>query len=369
MKKTVTINLDKTVYNIDEDAFLRLQEYFEKLKQHFQQIKDAEEIMTDIEARIAELFNERLRYGMQVIGIKEVDEIIAIMGNPIDFEAETEHKVNSNDNEEEVDNDEAKTTTSSSENKRSKRLFRDTEHGYIGGVCAGLSSYFDIDIVYIRLVFLILLFFKVGFPIYIVCWFIIPGAKTTAQKLEMQGIDPTIENIKKYIQENIERLAERTERELKSDRTRGFFQQLGEGIIVLIQGAAKVLMALIGGFFGCLGFIILLSLIAALTFSIPFIFSGLGATMTPFGTNWYIEGLNVGNLALYPQLVISLLLFIGIPLGAIAYAIFQKIFQWKKTSKVVGWLIVIIWLASFSVSLYYGIHYANQLFMMNNIQY
>lgn len=362
MKKTVTINLAKTVYNIDEDAYIQLQEYFEKLKSHFQHLKDAEEILEDIESRVAELFNERLRYGMQVIGIKDVEEIIGIMGNPTDFEEASSENEQMNTEESFVDSN----SNATSNDKKKKRLYRDTETGYIGGVCSGLSQYADIDIVYVRLIFILMLFIKIGFPIYIIGWLIIPRAKTTAQKLEMQGIEPTIDNIKQHIQENLEKLADKTEKELKSERTKNFIQQVGESVVNLIQTAAKVLMALIGGFFGCLGVIILLSLIAALTFSIPFIFSGLGSTVTPFGFNWYIDGLNIGNLAMFPQLVISALLFIGIPLGSIAYAIFQKIFHWRKTPILVDWIVVVIWLISFSITLYYGIHYSNQLFLMNS---
>jgi phage shock protein PspC (stress-responsive transcriptional regulator) len=367
MKKTLTINLANTVYNIDEDAYQILLKYFENLKVHFKTEKDSEEIMNDIEARFSELFNERLRYGMQVITQKEVQEIISIMGNPSDFGTDN--------------SDESKTEEAEKENQqdsepeaepifpqRQKRLYRDTENGFIGGVAAGFSQYLNIDIVWIRLLFVafILLSGSTFILIYLLLWIIIPEARTSAQKLEMRGEEPTIENIKKFVKENVEKIAEKTERELKSERTRGFFHEIGEGFARLTQGVAKGIMAIIGGCFGCLGFIILLSLISALAFCTPFIFTGISTPFMPFGTNLYIEGINVGNLAMFPQFIIASLVFIGIPLGAIAYSIFQKIFHWQRTSVAAGWILVGVWLISFAVMIYYGIHYANQIFMFNS---
>lgn len=367
MKKTLTINLANTVYNIDEDAYHILQDYFEGLRKHFKNEKDSDEIMADIEARFGELFDERLRYGMQVITQKEVQEIIAIMGNPSEIETPNEEQ-NSTVNE----NEESSKTEPASEHesgKKRKRLYRDIDNGYIGGVAAGLSQYTNVDIAIVRLIFV--LFIVLGFgtiiPIYIVCWIIMPEAKTSAQKLEMRGEEPTIENIKNFVKENVERIADKTEKELKSDRTRNFFQQVGEMLVSLLQAMGKIATALLGGFFGCLGFLILLILVGVLALSIPFIFSGISPQFMPFGTNIYIEGINMGNIAMFPQFIAALLAFIGIPLGAIAYAIFQKLFNWKKTSTTASWILVVIWLISFGVTAYYGIHYANQIFMINEM--
>jgi phage shock protein PspC (stress-responsive transcriptional regulator) len=365
MKKTLSINLANTVYNIDEDAYQILQDYFEGLRIHFKNEKDSDEIMTDIEARFSELFNERLRYGMQVITQKEVMEIIAIMGNPNEIETQSEESTETNEDKKEPSETAAEGDNGSQ--KIQKRLYRDIETGYIGGVAAGISQYLNVDIAIIRLILVLLIILGFGtiIPIYIVCWIIIPEAKTSAQKLEMRGEAPTIENIKNFVKENVERVAEKTEKELKSERTRSFFHQVGEAIMKIIQVLAKIATALIGGFFGCLGFMILMLLVGVLAFSIPFIFSGISSPFMPFGTNIYIEGINMGNVAMYPQFIAALLVFIGIPLGAIAYAIFQKLFNWKKTSTLAGWILVIIWLISFGVTSYYGLHYANEIFMLN----
>ena len=82
MKKTLTVNLGGTVYHIDEDAYKLLDNYLNDLRCHFGKSTDAEEIVQDMETRIAELFNEYIKDGRQVITLHEVEEVIARMGNP-----------------------------------------------------------------------------------------------------------------------------------------------------------------------------------------------------------------------------------------------------------------------------------------------
>lgn len=362
MKKTLTINLANTVYHIDEDAYHQLQEYFEKLKQHFSNEADANEILSDIESRFAELFNERLKYGMQVITLKEVEETVNIMGNPCEFEDTT-------DSFESEPASSPQTEEAQSNTQRKKRkLYRDVENQKIAGVAAGISAYLNVDVTLIRVILLLLVLIGVGsiIPIYLILWIVIPEAKTAAQKLEMRGEEPTIENIKNFVKENVERISEKAEREIKAAQERNLAQKTGDGIIKIIQAIAKVLMAIIGGVFGLLGLVVLLMLLASIAFIIPLLITGAGSPFFPFGSNLYIEGYNLGNLALYPQLLLSLLLFIGIPLGAIAYAIFQKIFNWKPTPKSAGWILVTIWLISFTLSMYYGIIYAHEIFVINS---
>ena len=87
MKKTVTVNLDKTIFNIDDDAYTVLESYLEALHDHFKKEEGGQEIMNDIESRISELFKERLGFGMQVITLQEVNEVIAIMGQPDEIDS------------------------------------------------------------------------------------------------------------------------------------------------------------------------------------------------------------------------------------------------------------------------------------------
>jgi hypothetical protein len=129
MNKTVNINLAGIFFHIDEDAYLKLQRYLEAIKRSFTDSQGRSEIISDIEARIAELFSERTENDKQVISSKQVDEVIAIMGQPEDYLID-----------EELFEDEPKSTYRS-KSTTSKKLFRDTENSYIGGVASGLGHY------------------------------------------------------------------------------------------------------------------------------------------------------------------------------------------------------------------------------------
>ncbi|MGB5648399.1 MAG: hypothetical protein WBM55_14850, partial [Muriicola sp.] len=85
MNKTVNINLANVLFHIDEEAFKKLQRYLEAIKRSFSGTAGSEEIIADIEARIAELFQERMENDRQVITMKEVDAVIKVMGQPEDY--------------------------------------------------------------------------------------------------------------------------------------------------------------------------------------------------------------------------------------------------------------------------------------------
>jgi len=190
MKKTIIININGVIFNIDEDAYDKLQSYLDALKHYFGSKPEANEIIEDIEARIAELFLPRVSESKQSINLQDVEEIIKILGNPEDiagasdedFEAGSEYK---------------------SSRKSSRRLYRDTDHAMLGAFVQ-LAAYFAIDPVVFRLLFIALLFVGgLTFIIYIILWIAVPMAKTTAQKLEMRGENVTISNIERTFRQDI----------------------------------------------------------------------------------------------------------------------------------------------------------------------
>ena len=68
-----------------------------------------------------------------------------------------------------------------------KRLQRDTNHKVIGGVCAGLANYFDMDASLLRLLLaFMILFAGTGFWLYIILWIVMPAGN---------GFQPTAETI------------------------------------------------------------------------------------------------------------------------------------------------------------------------------
>ena len=143
MKKAIKINLSGIIFHIDDDAYEKLKTYLDTISRHFSNKQESKEIVDDIESRIAELFQEKISEENQVVTVKIVDEVIDIMGNPEDIA----------DSGEET---EAKGTFHETYNK-SKRLYRDPENSVIGGVCGGLSAYFNVDPVIFRLLFVIII--------------------------------------------------------------------------------------------------------------------------------------------------------------------------------------------------------------------
>ncbi len=190
MNKTVNINLAGIFFHIDEDAYARLQHYLEAIKRSLTNTSGQEEIIHDIEARIAELFSEKIKNEKQVIGLREVDEVISVMGQPEDY----------------VLDDEIFEDEPVYRKTRGKKLFRDTENSYIGGVSSGLAHYTGINALWIRILWILLTIFSTGafILIYIALWIFVPEAKTTADKLAMRGEPVTISNIERKIREGFD---------------------------------------------------------------------------------------------------------------------------------------------------------------------
>jgi phage shock protein PspC (stress-responsive transcriptional regulator) len=170
MKKNFSVNIGGRVFNIDDDAYERLNAYLSSLRKYFAADAGCEEIMTDIEGRIAELLDQKKPSGLTVINIDLINEVIAGMGEP-----------------DQLSSDETGTNHNSNHVKAPGKLYRDTDNRMVGGVAAGIAAYFNIDPTWIRLLFVASIFlYMTGAIVYLVLWFILPEAKTTAEKLEMQ---------------------------------------------------------------------------------------------------------------------------------------------------------------------------------------
>ena len=139
MKKTFTINISGIIFHIDEDAFEKLSNYLNSIKSCFNSSDGKDEIIADIEARIAEMLQAKISDSKQVITIEDISEIIAVMGEPEQIGAENGAQTKSN--------------YSSTETR--KRLYRDSDNKVLGGVCSGIGAYFNIDPVWIRVAFVI----------------------------------------------------------------------------------------------------------------------------------------------------------------------------------------------------------------------
>ena len=256
MKKTININLAGFVFYIDEDAYEALQKYLNNIRTYLGNTEGREEIIDDIESRIAELFSEKQK---QVITLIEINEVIEVMGQPEDYMSE--------------DEPEEKTADQQS----SKRLYRDPDSTVLGGVCSGVGHYLNIDAVWIRLIFLAMVWSGVSILIYFILWAIIPKAETTAQKLEMKGKAATFSNIEDYVRKGYENVKDDFKNvdfkgagEKAKQGASGFFAFLGELISKLLTALGKLLSFIANIMGKLLGVIILITtvaLIIALTVS------------------------------------------------------------------------------------------------------
>ncbi len=270
MKKVISINIGGSIFQVEEDAFDKLNAYLNELKKHFSTNPEGNEIITDIENRIAELLRSKINAFKAAITIEDVNEVTSSMGAPKDFAGgeETTGETTSQKTE-------SKTNSTSSEYQQS-RIYRDPDSRIIGGVCSGLGHYFKIDPLWIRLFFVIfsitilkVVFF--GFSpvlVYIILWIIIPEAKTTAEKLQMRKEQINIDNIQKSVQTEFNKVKDTMQSKDFQGKAESFARRLADFIKVLILGILNIIRIFAKVFFVVMGFIAIVVAISALSGSI-----------------------------------------------------------------------------------------------------
>ena len=195
MKKNFTVNISGLIFHMDDDAYQKLDRYMDSIKKHYKNSDGAEEIITDIETRIADLLQEKLSDKKQVITIDDINDVVKVMGQPYEFE--------SSETYEHVDTD-------FEPGKRPKRFYRDPDNKILAGVASGLGAYFRVDPLWFRAAFVAFSFVGgSGLIAYVILWILIPEAQSTAEKLEMQGEKVNIENIEKKIKTEIKDIEEK----------------------------------------------------------------------------------------------------------------------------------------------------------------
>jgi Putative stress-responsive transcriptional regulator len=187
MKITVSINLGGYSFNIDEDAYAELKRYLKNLELHFAGEESSSEILSDIETRMAELFRTKLTSYKQVINIEDVHQVITILGTP-----------------EDISDNEGPTARDKFSSPGYHRMYRDTDHRVIGGVCAGIAAYWNIELWLVRLIFFVLAMMGVGILIYLILYIVLPEARTTAEKIAMKGNPVNIHNIKDSVKQEFD---------------------------------------------------------------------------------------------------------------------------------------------------------------------
>ncbi|HYO21318.1 MAG TPA: PspC domain-containing protein, partial [Flavisolibacter sp.] len=182
MKKIININLSGRVIPIEDAAYDSLQRYIESLRRYFAKEEGRDEIINDIESRIAELMNDKIRKGAACVTEYDIEEIITAMGRVEDFEAaegETASASTVNDSTGGANYNRNNTYKQQGTHQRFKgRLYRDENDKFLGGVCSGIAAYMNVDPTVVRLLFAIITFggFGLGFLLYIVLWIVLPSS-------------------------------------------------------------------------------------------------------------------------------------------------------------------------------------------------
>ena len=337
MKKTFTINISGNVFHIDEDAYEKLQNYLHMLNSHFGNSEEGREILQDIEARIAELFNEKMKEGKDVIIDPWVDEVIARMGKPEDFM--------------EGEETESPSSGPAARQKTKRRMYRDPDRRVFGGVCGGMGAYFNIDPVVLRIIFFVLFFIIGPFNVlvYFMLWIAVPKARTTAQRLEMRGEDATVSNIEKSIKEEVKEVKDSFRRFTNSDtyeKGKDGISRFGDLVYNILKVSLKVLVIFVGallilaGFFGLLGFLSTILIGHSIIQNVPW---GFG-----WGSEFHMPGLfehfvSPGSITLS---IIAIVLLVAIPLLAVLFIGTKMIFRYKTNNKIIGLASVGIWLVA-----------------------
>lgn len=225
MQRIIQINIAGNVIPIEEDAYVVLKEYLDTLDRLFAAEEGNDEIIQDIEFRIAELFSIRLQNGVAAIDRNDVQKVIDTLG-PAHELVDHNETVNQQSRLPMVY---TKPTNKKEQNSRNydhgyRRIYRDPDDKWLGGVCSGLAHYFDIDPVIVRLIFAAMLFIGVGIIAYIIAWIVIPKAQTADDFMRMNGGDAMdIHSMARNMAEELQDLKKRGEQ--MSRELRDFFSK------------------------------------------------------------------------------------------------------------------------------------------------
>lgn len=327
MNKTVTINISGIIFHIEEDAYDSLSKYLATIKGYFSNTDGGNEIMSDIEARIAELLQERTNAVKQVVLMADVDHVKSVMGKPEDFGGEqtkTENK------KQEQEND-------FSDEKIKRRLFRNPDDKAVGGVCSGLAAYFDVDTVWIRLAMFLLIFFGgLSLWVYIILWIIIPEAKTTADKFAMRGESANINNIFKSFKDEAEDVKNRF-------KNNSYGNNVRSNISVVLNSIFNVIGRLIGLFLVMIGCAFLFAYISSL-------FGISVADANSDITNW--KSVIFSSSTDYALAVFSFIIVAGIPVFMLLYAGIKLLFKIKYSNRWLNLSLGLTWALGLIIGFY-----------------
>lgn len=258
MKKTFNINLGGLPFIVDDDAYSMLTDYFESIRTAFSGDDfDANELVSDLEARAAEILAEILgETGGKIVSVEYVRMVMRRLG---EVEEITEQVAIETLSHSETANNEDTVLPPPVMIKR--RFYRDPIGKMLGGVCSGIATYLNIDVVWVRLIFILLCFMSLStaFIVYLILWIVTPDANTPTRQMQLHGIQPTVDNIGKSVNNFFNGMtgAIKTNAEESGHKAAHVFIRIcatiGKGILLILSILSAVgMVACVCGIFGCI---------------------------------------------------------------------------------------------------------------------
>lgn len=317
MKKSFSVNIDGRIFNIDEDAYELLQSYLQQLSTAFGSGNDSDEIVSDIEARVAEHLSEMCPSA--VVSIRDINTVIDIIGRPEQIGAEAGETDNTANAEDSDFGNSAATTPppfpSADQARDSRKLFRDVEDSVFGGVLSGFAKYNGWSTTTVRLCAVIIALLTTVWPCilaYIIAWIIIPPAQTAEQKLRMAGMPVTAATIGQTVRDTANRAAE--------GLNNSFFSILGRAIA-----------AFAGFIAGSVGIGCAIGAVCALLLMIIGIFTSPEWVFSHFNISWDLHG--EVNEYIAGLAILSVLIAVIIPCLLVVWGACVALFKVKGPSR------------------------------------
>lgn len=334
MNKTISISLAGFSFMIEEHAYEKLNNYLQALRNSLEK-DEADEVMYDIEIRIAEIFRENLDK-REVVNSDDVEKVIAQIGTPEAIEGQSEENA-----EQEIPQEKTK-----------KELFRDMKRGKIAGVCAGLAQYFGMDISLMRIIWILVFIFSVGFVsvvAYVILWVVVPEAETASDFLKMQGRPINFDSLKEAGQ-----------------RVSSFYNENKSEIAKTGAGIWKVIRIILGGIMALITINVLVSLVS-------FILVFFGAwDFQLFGKYQDLEEFNFFfNTDENTRYAFMAIVIIGILIPAIVFmALSIKLFSPKTKIRYAGFLVGTLFALLIIFGVYFGLSVQKKelIYSGNNVQ-
>jgi len=348
MNKTININLGGNFFYIDEQAYYVLKRYLDAVRTSLSDDpKGRDEILSDIELRIGELLSEKMKDIRQVVNENDINEVIEIMGKPEDYMVD----------------DEVFADDYNRVRKHPKKMYRDSEDKFLGGVCSGMAYYFNIDVIWIRIFWLIAVFgYGFGIIVYIILWILLPQANTTAKILEMRGEAVNISNIEKKIREELGTASEKIKNGITdvSDKVKNadyqkYSTKAKSGMQDLLDVLGQIISTLFlifGKFIGVLLIIISVVVVLGLVISL-FTVGSLGF----LNEDWILQNTMFYNNSGLPLWIVSIIVFllVGIPFFMLFLLGMKILSPSAKLMGKTGKLSLFgIWLVALLISIFVG---------------